>query len=116
MFPDFHLAKRANQIGANLYISETSMKSHLRSSFTRMNVRSRTQSITAADRRGLVQSFTRPKQDIAYLSAKSLPKFTLNCCSRYCRVLCCRERDATAVRATHNPAPLRNWAFPEASF
>jgi DNA-binding NarL/FixJ family response regulator len=42
-------------VGVNLYISETTVKSHLRSIFTKQNVLSRTEAITAASRRGLVQ-------------------------------------------------------------
>jgi len=47
--------KSNKEIGANLYISETTVKSHLRSIFTKLNVLSRTEAITVASRRGLVQ-------------------------------------------------------------
>jgi two-component system NarL family response regulator len=47
--------KSNKQIGANLYIGETTVKSHLRSIFTKLNVLSRTEAITAASKRGLVQ-------------------------------------------------------------
>lgn len=47
--------KSNREIGANLYISETTVKSHLRSIFAKLNVLSRTEAITVASRRGLVQ-------------------------------------------------------------
>jgi len=47
--------KSNKEIGVNLYISETTVKSHLRSIFTKLNVLSRTEAITVASRRGLVQ-------------------------------------------------------------
>jgi len=46
--------KSNKEIGANLYISETTVKSHLRSVFSKLNVLSRTEAITVASRRGLV--------------------------------------------------------------
>jgi len=47
--------KGNKEIGANLYISETTVKSHLRSIFTKLNVLSRTEAIAVATRRGLVR-------------------------------------------------------------
>ena len=47
--------KSNKEIGANLFISETTVKGHLRNTFTKLNVSSRTEAITVASRRGLVQ-------------------------------------------------------------
>ncbi|HEX9785152.1 MAG TPA: response regulator transcription factor [Opitutaceae bacterium] len=47
--------KSNKEIGAHLYISETTVKAHLRSIFSKLNVISRTEAIAVASRRGLVQ-------------------------------------------------------------
>jgi two-component system NarL family response regulator len=47
--------KSNKEISANLYISETTVKGHLRNIFTKLNVLSRTEAIAVASRRGLVQ-------------------------------------------------------------
>jgi len=43
------------EIGANLFICETTVKAHLRNIFTKLNVLSRTEAIAVANRRGLVE-------------------------------------------------------------
>ena len=43
------------EIGAQLFITETPVKSHLRAIFAKLNVLSRTEAVTCANRRGLIQ-------------------------------------------------------------
>ena len=47
--------KSNKEIGTNLYISETTVKGHLRNVFSKLKVLSRTEAVTVASRRGLVQ-------------------------------------------------------------
>ncbi|RUQ37820.1 MAG: response regulator transcription factor [Candidatus Competibacteraceae bacterium] len=47
--------KSNREIGVALFISETTVKSHLRNIFAKLNVLSRTEAITVASRRGLIQ-------------------------------------------------------------
>jgi two-component system NarL family response regulator len=47
--------KSNKEIGSRLYITETTVKSHMRSIFSKLNVLSRTEAIATASRRGLVQ-------------------------------------------------------------
>jgi two-component system NarL family response regulator len=47
--------KGNKEIGMKLYISETTVKSHLRSIFTKLNVLSRTEAVAVASQRGLIQ-------------------------------------------------------------
>ncbi|MET2825701.1 response regulator transcription factor [Mesorhizobium shangrilense] len=47
--------KGNREIGLSLHISETTVKSHLRSIFNKLDVLSRTEAIAVASRRGLVQ-------------------------------------------------------------
>jgi two-component system NarL family response regulator len=43
------------EIGTDLFISETTVKTHVRSIFSKLNVLSRTEAIAAANQRGLIQ-------------------------------------------------------------
>jgi two-component system NarL family response regulator len=47
--------KSNKEIGTSLYISETTVKSHLRSIFRKLNVLSRSEAISVASRRGLIR-------------------------------------------------------------
>lgn len=47
--------KTNREIGLNLYIGETTVKSHVRSIFGKLNVLSRAEAIAAASRRGLIR-------------------------------------------------------------
>jgi DNA-binding NarL/FixJ family response regulator len=47
--------KSNKEIGATLFISETTVKTHVRSIFAKLSVMSRTEAIAAANQRGLIQ-------------------------------------------------------------
>ncbi|HEY5706818.1 MAG TPA: response regulator transcription factor [Terrimicrobiaceae bacterium] len=43
------------EIGARLFVTETTVKSHLRAIFSKLNVLSRTEAVTIANKRGLIE-------------------------------------------------------------
>jgi two-component system NarL family response regulator len=47
--------KSNKEIGASLYISETTVKSHLKSVFAKLRVLSRTEAVATAVERGLIE-------------------------------------------------------------
>jgi len=47
--------KSNKEIGGTLFISETTVKSHVKSIFAKLNVLSRTEAVTTASRRGLIR-------------------------------------------------------------
>ncbi len=47
--------KSNKEIGASLFISEFTVKGHLRNIFSKLNVLSRTEAISTATQRGLIQ-------------------------------------------------------------
>ena len=51
----FARGKSNKEIGATLFISETTVKTHIRSIFAKLSVMSRTEAIAAANQRGLIQ-------------------------------------------------------------
>lgn len=49
------LGKSNKEIGLNLYISDTTVRSHIRGIFAKLNVLSRTEAVAVATRRGLIK-------------------------------------------------------------